>query len=230
MNDELQRITAVYRRRSEQLDDHDVHSSPGELFIVEQREQAILRLLRRNGIANLAETRILDVGCGRGRPLADWIRWGASASNLYGIDVMAPLVKRASRLLPRAAFVVGSADRLPFSDHSFDVVTQMTMFTSILDPAMRLAAAAEMQRVLAPGGAILWYDFRYPSPFNRDVRPVRWREIRALFPGWRIDSITTTLLPPLTRRFAAISLQACAFLEAAFPPLRSHYVALLTRP
>ena len=113
-------------------------------------------------------------------------------------------------------------------DRSFDIVAQLTMFTSILDRAMRREAAAEMQRVLAPAGAILWYDFRYPSPFNRDVRPVRLREIRALFPGWRIDGVTTTLLPPLARRLARISFQACAFLESALPLLRSHHLALLT--
>src|SRR5437660_723540 len=89
--------------------------------------------------------------------------------------------RRATNHLPRAGFVVGTADRLPFPDRSFDVVAQLTMFTSILDRAVRRAAAAEMQRVLAPAGAILWYDFRYPSPFNRDVRPVRLREIRTLF-------------------------------------------------
>ena len=110
------------------------------------------------------------------------------------------------------------------------MVAQLTMFTSILDPAMRHAAATEMQRVLTPAGAILWYDFRYPSPSNRDVRPMRLREIRTLFPGWRIDRITTTLLPPLARRLAGISLRACVFLESALPPLRSHNVALLTRP
>lgn len=228
MNDELARIRDVYRRRSELLDDR--RSTRGEVFMLQHREQAILRLLRRNGLVDLAETRILEVGCGRGKPLADWMLWGASADNLHGIDVMEPFVRQARTLLPRAAFVVGSADRLPFIDRSFDVVTQLTMFTSILDPAMRRAAAAEMQRVLAPGGAILWYDFRYPSPFNRDVRPVRWRELRGLFAGWRIDSITTTLLPPLARRLAGRSLRACRFLEAALPPLRSHYVALLTRP
>jgi ubiquinone/menaquinone biosynthesis C-methylase UbiE len=200
------------------------------MFMLQRREQAILRLLQRSGIVNLTKTRILEVGCGPGNTLADWARWGASTSNLYGIDVMEPFVKQASKLLPRAGFVVGTAERLPFPDRSFDVVTQLTMFTSILDGAMRHAAAAEMQRVLASAGVILWYDFRYPNPFNRDVRPVRLREIRALFPGWRINRVTTTLLPPLARRLARISLRACTFLDSTLPPLRSHHLALLTRP
>ena len=231
MSDEVERIKAVYRRRME-LDLSKRYSlfSPGELYTLHRREQAIVHLLRRAGITDLAALHVLEVGCGRGRPLADWTRWGASARNLHGIDIMEPSIRQAVELLPRATLVVGSANRLPFPDRSFDIVAQLTMFTSILDRAMRHAAAAEMQRVLAPAGAILWYDFRYPSPFNRDVRPVRLHEIRALFPGWRIDSVTTTLLPPLARRLARISFQACAFLESALPPLRSHHLALLTRP
>jgi len=230
LHHEIQRIKSVYRRRNERaLNGQHAETSSGEVFMAQRREQAILRLLRRNGMVNMAKMRVLEVGCGRGGPLADWARWGAEANNLYGVDLMEPFVKQAVALVPGAGFVVGTAHQLPFPDCSFDVVAQLTMFTSILDPEMRYEAAIEMRRVLAPAGAILWYDFRYPSPYNHDVRPVRWHEIRALFPGWHIDSSTITLLPPITRRLAPISFQACTLLEWALPPLRSHYVALLTR-
>jgi ubiquinone/menaquinone biosynthesis C-methylase UbiE len=230
MNGELERIRTVYRRRSEQFKGRHALSSPGEIFMRQGREQAVLRLLRHCDVSKLAQAHILEVGCGRGRALADWARWGAKEDNLHGIDLMEPFIKQAAKFLPRAAFVVGAADRLPYPDRYFDIVAQLTMFTSILDAAMRHAAAAEMQRVLAPAGAILWYDFRYPSPRNRDVRPVRLREICALFPGWRMDVVSTTLLPPLARRLARVSTWTCAFVESTLPPLRSHYLALLRRP
>ena len=43
--------------------------------------------------------------------------------------------------------------------HSFDLLLQSPVFTSILDQAMKERVAAEMMRVSKPGGLILWYDF-----------------------------------------------------------------------
>jgi ubiquinone/menaquinone biosynthesis C-methylase UbiE len=205
-------------------------SQPGELYMREQRARVILEMLRRANLTQLSNMHILEVGCGRGRTLADWTRWGALQANLCGIDLMEPFVREASELLPQSTLLVGSAGQLPFPDRSFDIVTQFTVFTSILDEAMRHAASGEIQRVLRPTGAVLWYDFRYPSPGNSDVRPVRLREVRALFRGWTADVVTTTLLPPVARSLARLSFAACNVLESALPPLRSHYLILLRRP
>jgi ubiquinone/menaquinone biosynthesis C-methylase UbiE len=231
MNEELERIKAVYRHRMQPgFSDRYSLSRPGELYMRQQREQAILQMLRRANLSQLSNLRVLEVGCGRGKTLADWTRWGALQSNLCGIDLMEPFVREAAQLLPNATLLVGSAGQLPFADRSFDIVTQFTVFSSILDEAMRHAVAAEIQRVLTPAGAVLWYDFRYPSPRNPDVRPVRLREVRMLFRGWTADVVTTTLLPPVARPLARLSFTACSFLESALPPLRSHYLVLLRRP
>lgn len=231
MNEELERIKAVYRHKMQPgFSDRYSLSQPGELYMMQHREQAILRILRRANLTQLANLRVLEVGCGRGKTLADWTRWGALQSNLCGIDLMEPFIREAAELLPQAMLLVGSAGQLPFPDRSFDIVTQFTVFTSILDEAMRHAVAAEIQRVLKPHGAVLWYDFRYPNPRNPDVRPVRLRDVRMLFRGWTADVVTTTLLPPVARPLARLSFAACNFLESALPPLRSHYLILLKRP
>jgi hypothetical protein len=44
-------------------------------------------------------------------------------------------------------------------EQSFDLVTQFTVFGSLLDNQLRLVAA-EMHRVLKPGCLILWYDLQ----------------------------------------------------------------------
>ncbi len=231
MNEELERIKGVYRHRLQPgFSDRYSLSRPGELYMRQQRERVILQVLRRANLTQLATMRVLEIGCGRGRTLADWTRWGALQSNLCGIDLMEPFVREAAQLLPSATLLVGSAGQLPFPNGSFDIVTQFTVFTSILDETMRHAVAAEIQRVLAPAGAVLWYDFRYPSPRNPDVRPVRLREVRMLFRGWTADVVTTTLLPPVARPLARLSFAACSFLESTLPPLRSHYLVLLRRP
>src|SRR5205814_1459771 len=112
----------------------------------------------------------------------------------------------------------------------FDLVVQFTVFTSILDRDMRTATADEMKRVTAPDGAIVWYDFRYPSPTNPNVEGLGLREIGRLFAGWDMTVRSLTLLPPVARRLAPSSFIACRLLERAFPPLRSHYFAVFRRP
>lgn len=229
-NTELDRIRDVYSARiRDGVIEGYTPFAPGELYMLQRREEETLRLLAKHRQANLAGLRILEVGCGRGAPLMDWCRWGATPSMLHGIDLMEPFIREGLSLLPSSNLIVGTADRLPYRDHSFQIVTQLTVFTSILSEQVRQAVAAEMCRVTAPGGLIVWYDFRYPSPRNPDVRAIGLRELRRLFPGWNADVRSLTLLPPLARKVARLSVSACRFLELTLPPLRSHYLAVLRK-
>ena len=227
---ELQRLRNVYSGRIEaNVISRYSLLRPGELFMAQDRERALLRLLRQSGVVDTADLQILEVGCGRAHRLLDWVRWGTPAVNLVGIDLMEALVRQARLNLPAARFAVASVDHLPFRDSSFDVVTQFTVFSSILDGELRGAAAREMWRILRPGGLVLWYDFRYPSPRNRDVRPVGRREISQLFPDAAIHIRSTTLAPPLSRSLAPLSINVCNLISL-LPALRTHYAALLQKP
>jgi ubiquinone/menaquinone biosynthesis C-methylase UbiE len=229
MNREIARIREVYRRRADVgACARYARSQPSERYFHLRRDEELRRLL--GDAPDLATARILEVGCGRGQPLADWQRWGAQAKNLYGVDLMESFLQEAKATLPGANLFVGSADRLPFRNTCFDIVVQLTMFASILNPAMRKDAAAEMLRVLMPGGRIIWYDFRYPSPRNADVRPIGIREIETLFPDCQIGSVSITLLPPLVRLLAPVSFTICRLLETTVPLLRSHYLAVIRKP
>lgn len=223
---EIERIRQVYQGRiSSGVIERYSADRPGERYLLERREAEILALLGRRSL-DLAQARILEVGCGRGDRLADWLKWGAVEAKLAGIDLMEPFLTEARARLPQATLATASGDRLPFADASFDVVSQLTVFTSILDKGLKERIAAEMRRVLKPGGFILWFDFRYPSHRNRDVRPVGRREIAELFPGARIEIKSVTLLPPLARRLAPVSPGLCRVLES-LPFLRSHYLAAI---
>jgi ubiquinone/menaquinone biosynthesis C-methylase UbiE len=225
---EIDRIRAVYSDRLRRLSGRYSLFAPGELYMYQRREEEMLRLLAKHGKTDLKSIRILEIGCGRGAPLLDWCRWGATPSSLHGIDLMEVFVRQAHQLLPAAGLSVASGDRLPYRDRSFDVVVQLTAFTSILDAGLRRAVAAEMCRVTAAGGLILWYDFRYPNLRNPDVRAIGLRELRQLFPSWSADVQSLTLLPPIARSLARVSFGLCRLLEW-LPPLRSHYLAVLKR-
>jgi hypothetical protein len=108
-------------------------------------------------------------------------------------------------------------------------VLAVTVFSSIFDTSMAANVAGEIERVLRPGGALLWYDFRYDNPSNRDVHGVRELEVRRLFPGLDGRLLGLTLLPPLARRLGPMTAVAYPILSR-LPPLRSHLLGLLQKP
>lgn len=228
--DELKRIQNVYQARIDQnlFDNKYSLFRPGELYMLQQREVATLGMLKSSGCHSLKETKILEIGCGRGHRLADFLRWGAQARNINGVELLEEFVREAQDNYPAFKIVQASAHHLPFEAGSFDLVYQSTVFTSILDKALRQEIAAEMLRVLKPGGILLWYDFRYPNPKNKNVQPIRRHELIELFPNTRIKLRSVTLAPPLARALAPLSPMICRALEAA-PPLRTHYLGIITK-
>ena len=202
-------------------------TAPAYQFMMQERERRILALLAAQGMLPLTDRAILEIGCGTGAWLRDFVKWGATPSNLVGIDLLEERIEQARRLCPPGVRVsTGSATELSFPDASFDIVLQATVFTSILDSAIRAAVAREMLRVLRPGGMILWYDFHVNNPRNPDVRRVDAQELRSLFPDCRIESERTTLAPPIARAVAPRS-WLLATLLGAIPPLRTHTLAAI---
>jgi SAM-dependent methyltransferase len=225
---EAERIEAVYAARARTLPAaRDSLLHPGNLLIAQERAQRFLDGIVREGLAPLAGRAILDVGCGTGQWLRELIHWGADPERLCGVDLLPDRIAIARTKLP-ASVGLEPADgvRLPFDDARFDLVLQSTVFSSILDGVVRRRVAAEMQRVLRPGGLIVWYDARVRSPGNRSFAGIGGGEIAALFPGWRVRLTSLTLAPPLVRWLAPRSLAACQLL-ARVPILRTHWLAFI---
>jgi ubiquinone/menaquinone biosynthesis C-methylase UbiE len=223
------RIRKVYSERKEKAVYAELYSyfNPSQLFMVQDRERHMLRLLRRHGGEDLKSKKILEIGCGGGHWLRDFVRWGALPENLVGIDLLEDRVTEARRMCPSGIKIeCGSAAKLEFVDETFDLVLQSTVFTSVLDLSLRQKIANEMTRVLKPTGLILWYDYHVNNPWNRNVRGVKRSEIDRLFPGCRIHLRRITLVPPLTRLIAPYSYLGC-YLLGKFPPLCTHYLGAI---
>jgi ubiquinone/menaquinone biosynthesis C-methylase UbiE len=226
---EVERITNAYR----DLDAGDTTRwdarNTGNQLMVDERKRLARRLLEDHGWVPLGERRVLDVGSGMGAELA-WFRdLGAQPSHLVGIDLIPARVERAQHAYPDLEFHAGNAERLPFPDRSFDIVLAYTVFSSILDSGMAANVAHEIVRVMAPGGGLLWYDFRYDSPSNQNVRGVGAARVHELFPVLSGSLVSVTLLPPLARRLGRVTSIAYPGL-ALLPPLRSHLFGLLLKP
>ena len=228
-SDEQQRLTEVYGDRARRLPS-DFYSlfHPGNCFLAQGRERAMLRLLAREGMADLSQCRILDFGCGFGQDLRRMLDLGATPEHLYGVDLLTERLERARALSPQLNFQLADGQDLPFPDAHFDLVMQSTAFSSIVDPDVRRRVARELLRVLRPGGAVLWYDMRVTNPRNLDLVPMTTHEVARLFAPITVRLEPVTLLPPLARRLASASWELCTLLEA-LPFLRSHLIGLFRK-
>jgi SAM-dependent methyltransferase len=227
---EAERIRAAYTRREEQgLEGRYSYWEPANLYLYQGRERALLSLLTQVGILPMTDLRVLDVGCGEGAVLRDLLRYGARSEKLVGIDLLLSRLASARSLNPHMAFSLADAANLPYLDASFDVLLAFTLLSSIIDAAVRHAAASEMLRVLRPGGVLIIYDF-WVNPRNPDVRPLRRAEVRRLFPGCTFNWRRVTLAPPLLRLLAPVpgGWLACYLLEK-LPFLCTHFLVAVRK-
>jgi SAM-dependent methyltransferase len=224
---ETERLQAAYERR--QCGDLYSWFNPGHLFLMQGRERRVLNLLQRLGLSRLADLKILEVGCGTGYWLGEFVKWGARPENLRGLDLISErLVTARSVQAFRVGLVQANAAHLPFPSSRFDLVLQSTVFTSILDEALKQVVAAEMLRVLRPGGLILWYDYHVNNPWNKDVQGVKKGEIHRLFPDCQVKLQRITLAPPLSRLLAPYSFLLCSLLEK-LRILNTHYLGFIRK-
>lgn len=225
--EEVARIEAAYSRRKGRF--CYTFMEPSLLLACQERERKLLAILVAEGIPSLQPLRILEVGCGTGFWLREFVKWGARPENIHGIDLLPERIAEAKKLSPSGITLeCGSAARLNFVDAEFDLVMQSTMFTSILNSVMKEQIAREMLRVLRPTGLIVWYDFRVNNPRNPDVRGIKSAEVRSLFPGTRVEFHSLTLAPPIARPVARMSLLLHRVLSG-ITPLRTHYLAVVRR-
>jgi ubiquinone/menaquinone biosynthesis C-methylase UbiE len=91
---------------------------------------------------------LLDIGCGTGLFVEKYIRNGGSGT---GLDISEGMVAKARRRCPDCEFLVGTGEKLPFADNSFNAVSSVLVFSYVKDPAAMLS---EVYRVLEPGGSV----------------------------------------------------------------------------
>jgi len=227
---EVERLKTVYHGYAERNFGQSKWSAQnrGNQAIQQEQQRVLVDLLGQSGFLLLADKQIIDVGCGMGSVLAGFEALGAKPENLFGIDLLPERIEGAKKRFPAFSFQPGNAESLPFPDKSFDLALLFTVFSSILNATMAGNVAREIARVLKPGGAIVWYDFRYNNPWNRNVRGMSRQKLRCLFPEFRSHLKTLTLLPPVARRLGALTARLYPILTA-LPFLRSHHLGILRK-
>ncbi len=109
-------------------------------------------------------SRVLEVSFRTGWLLTQY----AGRYRTDGIDLNPALIDLARRNLARAGVKAdlrqGSVEALPYPNATFDTVVNTMAFTGYPNGA---AAAAELARVLKPGGRLVLIDISYPRDGNR---------------------------------------------------------------
>lgn len=132
---------------------------------------------QREKLVPLARGRVLEVGIGTGLNLAHYDK--SKVARIVGLDPALGTHALVARRMRRARLDVEllalSAERIPLPDASVDSIVMTYTLCSIENPR---AALAEMRRVLAPGGLLLFSEHGLAP--EEPVR--RWQ--RRLEPHW----------------------------------------------
>ncbi len=123
--------------------------------------------------------RALDYGCGAGRSSRLLKRQGFEVT---GVDISDAMLDTARELDPAGEYLKIDPARVPFPDSSFDLAFSSLVFFEIPTVAGMTEAAAEIRRVLKPGGVFIlligaeelyaneWLTVKVDYPENRDCK------------------------------------------------------------
>ena len=219
------RVRAEYARRSQ---DETLRRYYKRNRLPLERASAERRAITLRQIDRLGpreRTSVLDVGCGFGTDLAFLASQGLPADRLAGVDLLDERVAAAREAVPGADVRMGNAAELPHGDASFDVALQSVVLSSVTDAGVRSLIAAEMARVVRPGGLLISYDMRRAERGNPELVPIEEHEVQRLFGTFgAIDIRTLTLNIGLASRVGPF----VARILDRLPVLRTHLLAVVT--
>ena len=133
--------------------------------------------MRRRALSLLAKAYVgrdhrglamLDVACGSGAFLGN-LKAAFPRASLTGLDLSSAYLNEARRASGVGALVQANAEHLPMPDRSLDAATCIYLFHE-LPPRVRPRVAAEIARVLKPGGLLAFADSVQPTDEPRLAR------------------------------------------------------------
>jgi SAM-dependent methyltransferase len=112
------------------------------------------------------ESRILDIGCGYGRTLAELHQTGFQ--NLTGVDFSQGMIDRGHEEFPFLELEKTNGKDFSFPDDSFDAVILLSVLTCLAADESQRRLLSEIRRLLKPNGILYISDFL----LNQDRRNV----------------------------------------------------------
>jgi Methylase involved in ubiquinone/menaquinone biosynthesis len=229
--DEISAIRERYKKRANTIPANKyLLTNPHILMGVQEKERKLVKMLNMCGMLPLRDKKILEVGCGTGSNLLDFIRLGALPQNIVGNDLLDNRIAIAKERLPQGVTLICcDASKMDLKSDMFDITLQSTVFTSILDDTMQNRLAQKMWDATKPGGYIIWYDFIHANPYNPDVRAVPVKRMKELFPEGKYKIRRTTLFPFISKAVAKSFYFPYTLINAC-PFLRMHVLCMIRKP
>ena len=128
-----------------------------DVFTPESSARLIDNCVRLLGLKQGA--RVADLGCGSG-VFTDHLR--QAGYDCVGLDISPKLIAIGRRKYPSIEFIEGDVERLPFPPACFDGVLLSGLVHHLPDASR---CAAEVHRVLRPGGHFVAFDPNRMNPF-----------------------------------------------------------------
>jgi 2-polyprenyl-3-methyl-5-hydroxy-6-metoxy-1,4-benzoquinol methylase len=181
---------------------------PQQTFFDKWRDKSIAKAYRKHSRVQLAESEVLDVGCGYGWLLDAF----QGARTLSGLDIAHHAVEKATKRMPERFFKQANLQEpIPFT-HSFDLILAINIIEHLTEPAAGIKSIANSTK---PGGIVIihlptitnwftkwFYSKTYEADPTHIYRPTG-EEVRELFEqaGFKTlrDSYFPHFLPALTK-------------------------------
>lgn len=142
-------------------DSLQVSLQPAQLFLRQQQERLVLdSLYRFFADKPVSELKVLDFGCMDGHLLPFLMGQGFLPHNLQALGLRKQVLDALQAVHPTLPAASLRPERLPYAEGSFDVVVMASVMSAVFDMDTRLHFAVEAQRLLKPGGLLLWYDLK----------------------------------------------------------------------
>ena len=152
-------MAATTQDKAKEIAFFDAHAAADEydVFTPQANARLIAAAVRLLGLAPGA--RVADLGCGSGVFTELMRRQGYDAA---GLDISPKLVALGRAKYPGLDLIEGDVEALPFDDASLDGVLLSGLVHHLPDPSR---CAAEVFRVLRPGGRFVAFDPNRLNPF-----------------------------------------------------------------
>jgi SAM-dependent methyltransferase len=162
----------------------------------------LLRALVKRRLGDPAKLRALDVGCGVG--VTDRFLTG-TFGQLHGVDIASDAVEKARETNPDVRYQSYGGGALPFADDAVDIAFTICVVHHVPTSDWPLFAA-EMKRVVRPGGLVAVFEHNPLNPFTRvSVSRCPFDEdVTLLRAGTTSRLLDEAGLDPVERRFFSL--------------------------